>query len=67
ICDFGLARSASFSDSGDPDGSLTVEVVTQFYRSPELLLGTAHYTTAVDQWSVGCILGELLTRRILFQ
>ncbi|KAF7255223.1 hypothetical protein EG68_07496 [Paragonimus skrjabini miyazakii] len=67
ICDFGLARSASFSDSGEPDGSLTVEVVTQFYRSPELLLGTAHYTTAIDQWSVGCILGELLTRRILFQ
>ncbi|THD22090.1 Mitogen-activated protein kinase [Fasciola hepatica] len=44
-----------------------MEVVTQFYRSPELLLGSCFYTSAIDLWSVGCILGELLTRRILFQ
>ncbi|CAL8070170.1 unnamed protein product [Calicophoron daubneyi] len=67
ICDFGLARSSPMLESDEPSGALTMEVVTQFYRSPELLLGSCFYTTAIDQWSVGCILAELLTRRILFQ
>lgn len=42
-------------------------VVTVWYRSPELLLGARHYTPAVDQWSVGCIWGELLALRPLFK
>ncbi|KAA0188408.1 Mitogen-activated protein kinase [Fasciolopsis buskii] len=67
ICDFGLARSAPRLDPDEPSDSLTMEVVTQFYRSPELLLGSCFYTSAIDLWSVGCILAELLTRRILFQ
>lgn len=46
---------------------MTQEVVTQYYRAPELLMGARHYTQAVDVWSVGCIFGELLGRRILFQ
>lgn len=46
---------------------MTQEVVTQYYRAPELLMGAKHYTQAVDVWSVGCIFGELLGRRILFQ
>ena len=46
---------------------MTQEVVTQYYRAPEILMGAKHYTTAVDMWSVGCIFGELLGRRILFQ
>jgi len=41
--------------------------VTQYYRAPEILMGARHYTSAVDIWSVGCILAELLSRRILFQ
>lgn len=46
---------------------MTQEVVTQYYRAPELLMGAKHYTTGVDIWSVGCIFAELLGRRILFQ
>lgn len=46
---------------------MTLEVVTQYYRAPELLMGARYYTAAVDIWSVGCIFAELLGRRILFQ
>ena len=46
---------------------MTQEVVTQYYRAPEILLGAKHYTNSIDMWSVGCIFGELLGRRILFQ
>ncbi|KAL5017645.1 hypothetical protein ScPMuIL_007234 [Solemya velum] len=63
ICDFGLARIE------EPDESIhmTQEVVTQYYRAPEILMGAKHYDSAVDIWSVGCIFAELLSRRILFQ
>lgn len=46
---------------------MTLEVVTQFYRAPELLAGCHHYGTAIDMWSLGCILAELLGRKILFE
>jgi nemo like kinase len=46
---------------------MTHEVVTQYYRPPELLMGARRYNTSVDVWSVGCIFAELLGRRILFQ
>lgn len=46
---------------------MTQEVVTQYYRAPELLMGARYYTEAIDIWSVGCIFAELLGRRILFQ
>lgn len=46
---------------------MTQEVVTQYYRAPELLMGTHHYSYAIDVWSVGCIFAELLGRKILFQ
>ena len=46
---------------------MTHEVVTQYYRAPEILMGARHYTSAVDVWSAGCIMAELLSRRILFQ
>ena len=51
----------------DPSQPMTQEVVTQYYRAPEILLGAKHYTNSIDIWSVGCIFGELLGRRILFQ
>ena len=51
----------------DETRNMTQEVVTQYYRSPELLMGTRHYDSAIDMWSVGCIFAELLGRRILFQ
>lgn len=63
ICDFGLARVME----EDERRNMTQEVVTQYYRAPELLLGTKHYGAAIDIWSVGCIFAELLGRRILFQ
>lgn len=46
---------------------MTQEVVTQYYRAPEVLMGSRHYGSAIDIWSVGCIFAELLGRRILFQ
>jgi len=61
ICDFGLARKY-----GSPIGRYTELVVTLWYRSPELLLGSKRYSEAVDMWSVGCIFAEFLTRKPLF-
>jgi len=55
LADFGLARTF-----GSPPKPCTPKVVTLWYRAPELLLGNRNYTTAIDMWSVGCILGELL-------
>ena len=51
----------------DSSKKMTQEVVTRYYRAPEILMGARHYTSAVDMWSVGCIFGELLSRRVLFQ
>ena len=42
-------------------------VVTIWYRAPELLLGSRHYTPAVDLWACGCIFGELLALRPIFK
>lgn len=63
LADFGLARQ--FSDP-PPEHGLTLEVVSLWYRAPELLLGATEYDTAIDVWSVGCVLGELLLREPLF-
>eukprot|EP00887_Chlorella_sp_A99_P004031 scaffold11.g4031.t1 len=62
ICDFGLARQY-----GSPLKPYTHCVVTLWYRAPELLLGQKVYSTAVDVWSCGCILGELLSKEPLIQ
>ena len=37
-----------------------MQIVTLWYRAPEVLLGTTHYAPGVDIWSVGCIFGELV-------
>nr|AKL87247.1 mitogen-activated protein kinase 10 [Linum usitatissimum] len=60
IADFGLARTTSETDF------MTEYVVTRWYRAPELLLNCSEYTAAIDIWSVGCILGEIMTRQPLF-
>ncbi|KAL9662526.1 hypothetical protein QQ045_027359 [Rhodiola kirilowii] len=60
IGDFGLARTTSETDF------MTEYVVTRWYRAPELLLNCSEYTAAIDIWSVGCILGEIMTRKPLF-
>ena len=42
-------------------------VVTIWYRAPELLLGSHHYTKAIDIWAIGCIFAELLMLRPIFK
>uniref|UniRef100_A0A671YG81 cyclin-dependent kinase n=1 Tax=Sparus aurata TaxID=8175 RepID=A0A671YG81_SPAAU len=60
LADFGLARAF-----GVPVRTYTHEVVTLWYRAPEILLGCKYYSTAVDIWSLGCIFAEMhLTSRL---
>ncbi|KAL5992014.1 Cell division control protein 2 [Asimina triloba] len=61
LADFGLARAF-----GIPVRTFTHEVVTLWYRAPEILLGSRHYSTPVDVWSVGCIFAEMVNQRPLF-
>lgn len=57
LADFGLARAF-----GVPLRTYTHEVVTLWYRAPEILLGSKFYSTAVDIWSIGCIFAEMVER-----
>jgi serine/threonine protein kinase len=41
-------------------------IATRWYRAPELLLSSKNYSTEIDVWSVGCIVGELVARAPLF-
>eukprot|EP00418_Pyrodinium_bahamense_P047224 CAMPEP_0179174714 /NCGR_PEP_ID=MMETSP0796-20121207/86267_1 /TAXON_ID=73915 /ORGANISM="Pyrodinium bahamense, Strain pbaha01" /LENGTH=303 /DNA_ID=CAMNT_0020878023 /DNA_START=104 /DNA_END=1016 /DNA_ORIENTATION=+ len=61
IADFGLARAYTV-----PVPKYTHEVVTVWYRAPEILLGSALYSVPVDLWSVGCVFGEMATGTPLF-
>lgn len=61
IADFGLARAF-----GIPVRVYTHEVVTLWYRAPEILLGSKLYSTPVDIWSVGTIFAEMATKEALF-
>ncbi|XP_050307821.1 cyclin-dependent kinase 2-like [Anthonomus grandis grandis] len=61
MADFGLARSFSL-----PTRTYTHEVITMWYRAPELLLGEKMYCTGVDIWSLGCVMAEMLMKRALF-
>jgi len=62
LADFGLARAFSSSRKR----AYTHEVITLWYRAPEILLGADHYSTPVDLWSVGCIFAEMSSSRPLF-
>ncbi|XP_055354621.1 mitogen-activated protein kinase 1-like [Paramacrobiotus metropolitanus] len=64
ICDFGLARVAD--PVQDHKGVLTEYVATRWYRAPEIMLNSRGYTKAIDIWSVGCILAEMLSNRPIF-
>lgn len=59
--DFGLARAF-----GIPVRSYSHEVVTLWYRAPDVLMGSRHYSTSIDIWSAGCIFAEMATGRPLF-
>eukprot|EP00442_Polarella_glacialis_P009374 CAMPEP_0115143992 /NCGR_PEP_ID=MMETSP0227-20121206/61135_1 /TAXON_ID=89957 /ORGANISM="Polarella glacialis, Strain CCMP 1383" /LENGTH=484 /DNA_ID=CAMNT_0002552995 /DNA_START=89 /DNA_END=1543 /DNA_ORIENTATION=- len=66
VCDFGLARSVVQQQDNAQNPVLTDYVATRWYRAPEILLGSTSYTKGVDLWSVGCILGELLSGKPIF-
>eukprot|EP00026_Physarum_polycephalum_P008175 Phypoly_transcript_08254.p1 GENE.Phypoly_transcript_08254~~Phypoly_transcript_08254.p1 ORF type:complete len:386 (+),score=52.98 Phypoly_transcript_08254:341-1498(+) len=61
LADFGLARP--FNEQAS---NYTNRVITLWYRPPELLLGAVNYGPAIDMWSVGCILAELLAKKPIF-
>lgn len=61
IADFGLARRYSSNTPATP------QMVTIWYRAPEILLGYDKYSCAVDMWSFGCIIYEVATKKVLFQ
>ena len=62
LADFGLARAF-----GVPLRSFTHEVVTLWYRAPEILLGCKYYSTEVDIWSIAGIFSEMATHKVLFR
>lgn len=66
VADFGLARSVAINDEDGQTPVLTEYVATRWYRAPEILLGSKKYTKAVDMWSVGCILGEMIVGKAIF-
>eukprot|EP00755_Sulcionema_specki_P023504 Sspe_Gene.79073::Locus_49526_Transcript_1_1_Confidence_1.000_Length_965::g.79073::m.79073 len=61
LADFGLGRAF-----GIPVKKYTHEVVTLWYRAPDVLLGSINYGMGVDMWSVGCIFAEMATGKPLF-
>ncbi|XP_024078957.2 cyclin-dependent kinase 16-like, partial [Terrapene carolina triunguis] len=61
LADFGLARAKSI-----PTKTYSNEVVTLWYRPPDILLGSTEYSTQIDMWGVGCIFYEMSTGRPLF-
>ena len=61
LADFGLARAF-----GLPMKTYTHEVVTLWYRAPEILMGSKQYNTSVDVWSIGCIFAEMAQKKPLF-
>ena len=61
LADFGLARA-----SGIPVKNYTHEVVTLWYRPPDVLLGSKNYSTSIDIWSIGCIFAEIVNLKALF-
>ncbi|KAL8242088.1 hypothetical protein R6Q59_012390 [Mikania micrantha] len=61
IADLGLSRAYTV-----PLKKYTHEILTLWYRAPEILLGATNYSTAVDMWSVGCIFAELVTKTAIF-
>ncbi|CAI5777695.1 cyclin-dependent kinase 18 isoform X1 [Podarcis lilfordi] len=61
LADFGLARAKSV-----PTKTYSNEVVTLWYRPPDVLLGSTEYSTPIDMWGVGCIHYEMVTGRPMF-
>ncbi|XP_020582192.1 shaggy-related protein kinase epsilon-like [Phalaenopsis equestris] len=60
LCDFGSAKKLV---QGEPNISY---ICSRYYRAPELIFGATEYSTAIDMWSAGCVLAELLSGQPLF-
>ena len=60
LCDFG---SAKVLRRDEPNISY---ICSRYYRAPELIFGATQYTTAIDMWSLGCVMAELLLGSPLF-
>jgi cyclin-dependent kinase 14 len=61
LADFGLARAKSI-----PSHTYSHEVVTLWYRPPDVLLGSTEYSTSLDMWGVGCIFTEMISGQATF-
>ena len=61
ICDFGCSK---IIEDEQPN---TYYICSRYYRAPELILGATLYSTAIDMWSAGCVLAELVTKAPLFK
>jgi mitogen-activated protein kinase 1/3 len=61
LCDFGMSRGIK-----EENALLTEYVVTRYYRAPEVMLSSHHYTKKIDVWSVGCAFAELLSKKFMF-
>jgi serine/threonine protein kinase len=60
VCDFGSAKRIV-------KGEVNVSYIcSRYYRAPELIFGSTEYTSAIDVWSVGCVVAELLVGQPLF-
>ena len=66
IADFGLARSVNDNYDDYQHQILTDNIATRWYRAPEIAFGSKYYTKAIDIWSVGCIMGEMITGKATF-
>ncbi|KAI5062006.1 hypothetical protein GOP47_0022545 [Adiantum capillus-veneris] len=60
LCDFGSAKVLVKGEQN------IAYICSRYYRAPELIFGAVHYTTAIDIWSLGCVLAELLLGQPLF-
>lgn len=67
IADFGLSRKLTDPNSTLEKSKYTPNVVTQWYRAPELLLNDRLYNESVDIWAVGCVMGEFWYRMPILQ
>lgn len=60
VCDFGSAKRLV-------KGEVNVSYIcSRYYRAPELIFGATDYGQAIDVWSLGCVIGELLLGQPLF-
>jgi mitogen-activated protein kinase 15 len=64
LADFALSKSTNIED--EYSYKITDYIATRWYRAPEILLEATFYDKAVDLWSIGCILGEMILNRTVF-